>query len=151
VPSQVREFQLAEITDNLLFQRTLLPMMHSGLDAYALRQKAIANNLANSETDGYQRRAVQFEDELGQALDAAGGGLTRTHPDHLPHPSVSKPVAPKLVVDEEATYFNGHNNVDVDQEMTELARATLSYRFATRQVRHVVETLDRAIRGGRSA
>jgi flagellar basal-body rod protein FlgB len=142
---------MAEITDNLLFQRTLLPMMHAGLDAYALRQKAIANNLANSETDGYQRRAVRFEEALGQALDSQGDGLTRTHPDHLPHPSAVQPAAPELVVDEQATYYNGHNNVDVDQEMTELARATLSYRFATRQVRHVVETLDRAIRGGRGA
>jgi len=140
---------MATITDNLLFTRTLLPMMHSGLDAYALRQKAIANNLANVETDGYQRRTVRFEEELARALEHAGEGLTRTHPDHLPHPSATETVAPRLVVEEEPAYFNGHNGVDVDVEMTELARAQLNYRFATRQVRHVVDTLDRAIRGGR--
>ena len=142
---------MSSITDNLLFKRTLLPMMQSGLDAYALRQKTIANNLANAETDGYQRRAVNFEDALSKALEDSGAALSRTHPDHMPHPSEAGTAEPKLVVDEENTYFNGHNNVDVDQEMTELARATLSYRFATRQVRHVLDTLDRAIRGGRGA
>lgn len=140
---------MASIADDLLFKRTLLPLLHSGLDAYALRQKAIANNLANSETDGYVRQAVRFEDALDQALESSGEGLSRSHPDHLPHPSEAGTAVPELVADEEGSYFNGHNNVDVDQEMTELARATLSYRFATRQVRHVVETLDRAIRGGR--
>jgi flagellar basal-body rod protein FlgB len=140
---------MASISDNLLFARTLLPIMHSGLDAYALRQKAIANNLANIETDGYQRRSVHFEEQLAQALEKKGEGLARTHPDHLPHPSAAQVVEAELVVEQEADYFNGHNGVDIDREMTELARAQLSYRFATRQVRHVVETLDRAIRGGR--
>lgn len=140
---------MAGIADNLLFRRTMLPIMNGGLDAYALRQKAIANNLANIETDGYQRRAVRFEEELGKALEQAGESLTRTQPMHLPHPSGAAEVKPELVVDEEPAYFNGHNGVDVDQEMTELARAQLAYRFATRQVRHVFDTLDRAIRGGR--
>jgi flagellar basal-body rod protein FlgB len=140
---------MSSISDNLLFRRTMLPMMHSGLDAYALRQKAIANNLANAETDGYERREVRFEDQLAQALEESGEGLTRTHPDHMPHPSAAGTVEPELAVEEEPAYFNGHNSVDIDHEMTELARAQLSYRFATRQVRHVVDTLDRAIRGGR--
>ena len=141
---------MAGISDNLLFTRTMLPIMHGGLDAYAMRQKAIANNLANIETDGYQRRLVKFEEALGLALEQSGDNLTRTNPGHLPHPSSAAAAEPELVVEEgEPAYFNGHNGVDVDVEMTELARAQLAYRFATRQVRHVIDTLDRAIRGGR--
>lgn len=138
-----------DLAGDLLFRRTLLPLLDSGLDAYALRQKAIANNVANAETDGYQRRWVSFEDELKEALEESGGGLSRTHPDHLPHPSESELVEARVLVDESADYDNGHNNVDIDREMTELARAQLAYRFATRQTRHVVETLGLAIRGNR--
>ena len=38
-----------QISDNLLFRRSLLPLLDSALDAAALRQKTIANNVANAE------------------------------------------------------------------------------------------------------
>jgi flagellar basal-body rod protein FlgB len=143
------EFAMNTLSDDLLFRRTLLPILDAGLDAYAMRQKAIANNVANAEVDGYQRRVVAFEEELREALEENGGRLARSHPDHLPQPGDSLTPRPRLEIDTDSGYHNGRNNVDIDREMTELARAQLGYRFATRQTRHLVEMLGLAIRGRR--
>lgn len=123
------------VSEKLLFQKTMLPLLQNGLSAYSLRQKAIANNIANLETEGYQRRVVSFEEQLAEAIDSNGG-----------EPGQVEGV---LEIDKSADYFNGVNNVDVDLEMTDLARAQLNYRFATRQVRHGFEQLKLAIRGTR--
>jgi flagellar basal-body rod protein FlgB len=138
---------MTKISDNLLFQRTIIPQMGRSLDAYSLRQKAIANNIANVETESYQRRVVSFEEDLAAALKEGEEKLKRTHSEHMPRPWESELIEPELEVDENEDYFNGHNNVDIDQEMTELSRAILSYRFSTRQIRHGFSQLKTAITG----
>ncbi|HID12005.1 MAG TPA: flagellar basal body rod protein FlgB, partial [Candidatus Latescibacteria bacterium] len=52
--------------------RTSIPLLAKALDAYTLRQRAIADNIANSETPGFRRREVRFEEELRRALE---GGI----------------------------------------------------------------------------
>ncbi len=137
-----------EISDNLLFRRSLLPLLDSALDAAALRQKAIANNVANAEVDGYQRRVVEFEEQLKEALEEnRSGEISRTHPEHLPHPGDAEVVQAKLSVDENTDYFNGHNNIDIDREMTELARVMLTWRFETRVTQEKFSSLRLAITG----
>jgi flagellar basal-body rod protein FlgB len=42
-------------------------LLKKALDAYALRQKAIASNVANIDTPGYKRLEVNFEDALQKA------------------------------------------------------------------------------------
>lgn len=44
-----------------------LKLLHNAMDAYGLRSKAIASNLANMDTPGYQEISVSFEDQLQQA------------------------------------------------------------------------------------
>ncbi|MCA9782094.1 MAG: flagellar basal body rod protein FlgB [Calditrichaeota bacterium] len=136
-------------TERLLFDRTVIPLAGKGLDAYALRQKAIANNVANAETDGYERRTVSFEDQLKEALGTDSDGLIRTHPDHLPKPGELAEVDAELEIDSAQDYWNGHNNVDIDREMTELSRALLTFNYTTRLVRGSFDTLQLAIRGTR--
>ena len=47
-----------------LFDGTKIPVLHRALDAYTLRQKVIAGNIANITTPGYKAQSVKFEDEL---------------------------------------------------------------------------------------
>jgi len=47
------------------------------LDAAALRQRVIANNLANVNTPGYCRRVVKFDDHLAKALATGDIGQLR--------------------------------------------------------------------------
>ncbi|MFO0982188.1 MAG: sigma 54-interacting transcriptional regulator [Planctomycetota bacterium] len=49
-----------------------LHLIERMLDGAALRQQALANNLSNTSTPGYQRRDVRFMDELAQAIQRGG-------------------------------------------------------------------------------
>lgn len=46
----------------------ILDLIDAGIKAETLRQKAIANNIANLETPGYRRVDVKFEELLAKCL-----------------------------------------------------------------------------------
>ncbi|MFP3936902.1 MAG: flagellar basal body rod protein FlgB [Phycisphaerae bacterium] len=46
--------------------------LQAALRAASTRQSIIANNIANSETAGYRRQEVKFEELLSKALDSDG-------------------------------------------------------------------------------
>jgi flagellar basal-body rod protein FlgB len=52
-------------TDNII------ALIEAGIKAEGLRQKAIANNVANLETPGYRRIDVKFEEVLAKSLDSS--------------------------------------------------------------------------------
>lgn len=121
------------------------------LDAAALRQQAIAHNLANAETPGYRRFDVVFEEALAlEAREAARRkiALRRTHDAHLAGP-VRAPVQPTVVRDTASVMRNDRNNVDVDREMAALAKNTLFYQTLTRLVGARLLALRTAITEGR--
>ena len=47
-------------------------IVEAGIKAESLRQKAIANNVANLQTPDYRRVDVQFKELLAEALDSSG-------------------------------------------------------------------------------
>jgi flagellar basal-body rod protein FlgB len=47
---------------------SIMELIDAGIRAQTLRQKAIANNIANLETPGYRRIDVKFEDLLAKCL-----------------------------------------------------------------------------------
>ena len=49
-----------------------IDFLEAGLRAENLRQKAIANNVANSKTNGYRTIDVKFEELLAKAMDSSG-------------------------------------------------------------------------------
>ncbi len=50
----------------------IIEFLEAGIKAEGIRQKAIANNVANLETPGYRRIDVKFEELLAKALDSSG-------------------------------------------------------------------------------
>jgi flagellar basal-body rod protein FlgB len=50
----------------------IVAFLEAGIRAENLRQKAIANNVANLHTPGYRRIAVKFEELLAKALNSPG-------------------------------------------------------------------------------
>jgi len=48
----------------------IVGILEAGLRANAMRGKVTANNLANSETPGFKRGAVRFEELLAKHLDS---------------------------------------------------------------------------------
>lgn len=50
---------------------SIIDLIEVGIKAEGLRQKAIANNVANLETPGYRRIDVKFEELLAKSLDSS--------------------------------------------------------------------------------
>ena len=51
---------------------SIIALIEAGIRAEGLRQKAIANNVANLETPGYRRIDVKFEELLAKSIDSSG-------------------------------------------------------------------------------
>jgi len=50
----------------------IVELIEAGLKAEGLRQRAIANNIANLGTSGYRRIDIRFEKLLAKALQSSG-------------------------------------------------------------------------------
>lgn len=92
------------------------------LDGFALRQKAIANNIANAETPGFHRSDVSFEEDLLAALNTRGTAAAKKKLHEL---------QPTMQMDIESPEKPDGNNVNIDKEMADLAKNGLSYKAAT--------------------
>ncbi len=118
-----------------LFSRINVPVLKRSLDAASLRQTTIASNLANIETPKYQRKEVVFESELRKALEPTQISGMVTNPKHIQIGNNGlKNVQPKVIVDKTRTKASGVNNVDVDQEMSSLAKNQLYYAFSAKLI-----------------
>lgn len=49
----------------------IIELIDAGIRAQTLRQKAVANNIANLETPGYRRIDVKFEELLAKCLSSS--------------------------------------------------------------------------------
>jgi flagellar basal-body rod protein FlgB len=136
------------ILSKILFNQTSIPLLKRSLDASNLRQKVISNNLANIGTPGYDRREVSFEDQLRKAMHRDGVQGRTTDPRHIPigHESVAK-VMPEVLQVTDQSETNGVNNVDVDQEMTALAKNQILFNTAARLAAARFKGLRKAITG----
>ena len=129
-----------------LFGGTRIPMLVQGLNAFSLRHQAIAGNVVNSETPGYYRRQVSFEDNLQSAI--SGGKLKRTDHMHLGSGgSRAGSLEPKIELDVAPSDVNDLNNIDIDREMGDMARNHLQFSFASRMTNKNFEMLLLSIRG----
>ena len=129
-----------------IFNKTKVPLLSRALDAYSLRHKAIASNIANVGTSGYQPQTVKFEEELSEALRANGMAMSGASPQeeqNLPRP--------KLESADDSTargeLFSGTNEVDIDHEMAQLAQNQIRFRYAAKLLGETFRGLQKSIRG----
>ncbi len=100
----------------------------SALDGLALRQRSIAENIANVNTPGYQAKRVQFEDELRRAVDGGSGSVAATVERSL-----------------EPTRLNG-NNVNLDTETLSNIDTVLRFQFASQAASGQFTSMRTALR-----
>lgn len=107
---------------NGIFGNALALSEHS-LDSLWARQRVTLDNIANADTPGYKARYVTFEDELRKRLTAVRGGTSQ---------QAGRAIGGSRYyihnTRDESARMDG-NNVNVDVEHVELARATLQYQF----------------------
>lgn len=105
------------------------------LDAAALRQDALASNLANVETPGYKRVDLDkaFETQLNQAVK-------QKDIEHL------QTLQPKLSQDITAAAVRADgNNVAMDRELMEINRNAVEYQFLTQYLSSNLMAIKNAI------
>ena len=100
----------------------------AGLSA---RQNAIANNISNIETPGYQARKVKFEEALSSAVA------------HGQSPST---VSPSVHNSLEPTRLNG-SNVNLDEETLSHIDTTMRYQLTLRALDSKYGMIRDAIKG----
>lgn len=99
-----------------------------------LRQKVISQNLANVNTPGYQRLDVEFESQLAEILKSNGRS---TGP--LPTPTIVREQGLPNRAD--------GNNVDIDREVGQLNKNSLSFDTYSHILASHFDALRRATRG----
>ncbi|SHF37440.1 flagellar basal body rod protein FlgB [Desulforamulus putei] len=108
-----------------IFDSPVMNVLKKGLDAGALRQRVIANNVANLNTPGFKKSYVSFEDQLKAAINSSGAPLKGTHPLHIGVSGAA--IKPEVKQVKDTTMRYDGNNVDIDEEMVNLAATTIQY------------------------
>ena len=138
----------AVIFSNGLSRHTAAPAVRASLDASAMRLKAIANNIANVNTPGYQRIEVSFENELRKALDPQVLQGARTDGGHMDigRPDIGK-LKPEAYRPNDPTLPGQVNNVDIDMEMAKLAENQILFQAGVKFMSERTAVLRSAIMG----
>lgn len=133
-----------------IFNRESIPMIKTAINAYNLRQKIIAENIANATTPGYKRKEVSFEDkieEVRRKLKETKIVGIKTNPKHFDIPQIDMDITPEVKVDNYEGKINGINNVDIDKEMAKAAENGLRYQAAVQSLIQKYKTINSAIEG----
>ena len=72
------------VVQKSLFGKGLIPIYSRLADLASTRQKVVASNIANVNTEGYEKRQIDFDKELRKAIDKPSTPGVTTHPNHIP-------------------------------------------------------------------
>ena len=114
----------------MLFDTTQLALERA-IQGASQRHGALANNLANAETPGYQRMDVDFHGVLGRALSAGAGARERVE---------GSAFAAAADTSVGATRADG-STVDADREAAMLAENALDHQTAVQVARARIQML----------
>lgn len=135
-------------------ETTKIPILAKALDAYTLRHKVISSNIANIGTPGYRAKSVEFEDTLQSAMAGQQmiGEVTNKHHIEIGVPAVGQSGMIN-VVDENPGVLNeedmksGINDVDIDNEMAQLAKNQIRFKYASRLLSESFRGIQKSIKG----
>jgi flagellar basal-body rod protein FlgB len=105
--------------------------LHTALSGLSLRQRVIANNIANIETPNFHARKVSFEQALGAAI--ANGDDPAN-------------VVPSVGTSLEPTRLDG-NNVNLDEETVSSINTNLAYQLTLNAMNSKFNLLSTVIKG----
>ena len=111
---------------------SIVDFLQAGITAENLRQKAIANNIANLKTPRYRRIDVKFAELLDKALDSPGAVELSEIEAQIYQPRTT-PVKP-----------NG-NDVNMETEVGEMVKNTLRHKAYIRLLKRKYDQLELAI------
>lgn len=132
-----------------------IKILENTLDTATVRQKVIADNIANVNTPGFKKSYVSFEDELSRALQdkkTSSFKAITTDPRHIQFykpPKDPTKVRPKMYIEDDTSFRNDINNVDINTEMANLAKNSIMYNAVINRISGMFQQLHTVIRGER--
>ena len=127
-------------------------VQEKALDAAWLRNEVLAHNIANVDTPTYQRKDVDFEKYLRYALDNGLDDIivNRRHNFRFSQQPSIDSIQPKVMEEYNtmAMRIDG-NNVDIDEEMAQMAKNTIRYNVITQNLNSKFAKIKHAISEGR--
>jgi flagellar basal-body rod protein FlgB len=121
----------------------IIGVMSRALDASSLRQKSIANNIANVDTPNYKATTVSFEKLLQKELSNSFVG-NLSHDKHVTIGS-SGNIPSAVLKTDHAVLKNNGNGVDIDFEMTEMSKNNIWYQSLTYSINEEFNLLKTVI------
>ncbi len=138
---------MANMIQKLVFDKVGVPRLQRMVDLATFRHKLLASNIANATSPGYQRRDIDFQKELSQALGSRAVRPKITRAKHIiSGQAAGAPKVTRHAGGENATDVTG---VDIDKEMAQLAMNTLNYEVSMKLLSKSFNGLRLAIRGGK--
>jgi flagellar basal-body rod protein FlgB len=119
--------------------------LKTGLDAANLRNKVIANNIANVNTKGYKKYSVSFEDTFKKATESLE--LLTNNDRHIKESPQKGDI--EIKQDINSSMREDGNNVDVDKEMADSAANSLMYYALVNQINSKYSSEKYIINGGK--
>lgn len=111
----------------------------------ALKNKVIAQNIANVGTENYHSQDVVFKDVLNDNMTA----LLKTDDNRQIGANESDAVPGyNVVTDKSNDDSSGINNVDIDKQMSELAVNNLNFQFTSKKIGDYFKNIQMVIKGG---
>ncbi|MFC4023157.1 flagellar basal body rod protein FlgB [Oceanobacillus longus] len=120
--------------------------LEQSLDYATAKNNAISNNISNADTPGYKSQEVTFKSALNDALSSSLQAK-RTNEKHIPFNSTQN-FPYRIATNSNTTYNHNGNNVDIDKEMTELAKNQIYYNGVVDRINGKFGSLQTVIRGG---
>ena len=110
----------------------IVELLEAGIRAESLRQRAIANNVANLETPGYRRVDVKFEELLNKALVSSGEVDL-------------KEVEPQIYQPKQTPVKSNGNDVNLETEVGQMVKNTLRHKAYIRLLNKKYHQIELAI------
>ena len=131
--------------DKVIFNKTKAPVLKAVLDVTQLRQRVVADNIANVSTVGFRKKQVRFQEFLNSFVRKPPVEGRRSDPRHI---TIPKPVRnPQVFQPQTDLNDSGINNVDIDKEMAELAENHLFFNVGARLLAGTFNGLKKSISG----
>lgn len=129
-----------------IFDKAGIPLYERLLRVVSSSQKVTSANIANVSTPGYQKKQVNFKDEM-KRLTAPEKTIVpqATNAGHITKGTPRDIVKIKEIKNDDNS--SGINNVDIEKEMMNLAEGQLMYEFGAKRLGRTFGLLRAAIRG----
>lgn len=133
---------------NRLFNSPTTFLLNKSMDAAALKNTVIADNISNVNTPNFKKGEVVFQEKLNSLLNNQRDNidLAVTHKRHIIIKS-KQDLEAEIRQNDDWSFRNDGNNVDIDVESTKLAQNKIEYDVLSQSINNELKLLRLAISG----